>query len=87
MKKLPLFTQRVREIVKNISKGTTMTYRQVAERAGNPGASRAVGTILRKNYDPKIPCHRVIRSDGTAGNYNRGGTSAKRKLLIREGAL
>lgn len=81
------FTDRVRDIVRSIPKGTTMTYRQVAELAGSPGASRAVGSIMKSNYDPDIPCHRVIRSDGKLGNYNRGGESVKRKLLQQEGAL
>ena len=73
------FADRVRAVVAKIPKGETMTYRQVAERAGSPRAFRAVGNILNKNYDPNIPCHRVIRSDGTAGGYNRG---AERKLEI-----
>lgn len=76
------FADRVRAVVAKIPKGETMTYRQVAERAGSPRAFRAVGNILNKNYDPNIPCHRVIRSDGTAGGYNRG---AERKLeILRE---
>lgn len=61
-----------------------MTYAEVANKAGNPRAVRAVGTILSKNYDPEIPCHRVIRSDGKIGNYNRGGTEKKREMLIKE---
>lgn len=81
------FTNRVRAIVRSIPKGITMTYRQVAELAGSPGASRAVGSIMKSNYDPDIPCHRVVRSDGKLGNYNRGGELAKRKLLEQEGAL
>ncbi len=81
------FTNRVRIIVKNIPKGKIMTYKQVAELAGSPGASRAVGNIMHDNYDPEIPCHRVIRSDGKIGNYNRGGEKVKRKLLHEEGAL
>lgn len=59
-----------------------MTYRAVAEAAGSPKAFRAVGSILKKNYDPKIPCHRVICSDGRAGEYNRG---AVRKVEILRG--
>jgi O-6-methylguanine DNA methyltransferase len=51
---------------------------------GNPNAVRAVGTALRKNYDPMIPCHRVIRSDGKLGRYNRGD-ERKRELLRGEG--
>lgn len=62
----------------------TLTYKEVAERAGSPGAYRAVGTILGENYDSEIPCHRVIRSDGSPGEYNRG-MEMKRKILEREG--
>ncbi len=49
-----------------------MTYRDVVVLAGHPKAARAVGAILRKNFDPNISCHRVIRTDGTLGGYNRG---------------
>lgn len=58
---------------------------EVAKRAGNRRAARAVGTIMKNNFDPAIPCHRVIRADGTLGDYNRGGSEAKRKILISEG--
>lgn len=81
------FTEMVREIVSKIPKGKTMTYAMVAKMAGSKGAARAVGSIMAANYDPKIPCHRVIRSDGKLGEYNRGGTKAKRALLIKEGAI
>ena len=64
-----------------------MTYKQVAPKAGNPKAARAVGAIMRSNYNRDIPCHRVIRSDGSLGSYNRGGTNRKREMLIEEGAL
>jgi len=64
-----------------------MTYQEVAARAGNRRAARAVGNIVASNFNKSIPCHRVIRSDGGIGNYNRGGTSVKIKLLKREGAL
>ncbi|MEK7531586.1 MAG: MGMT family protein [Patescibacteria group bacterium] len=70
-----------------IPKGKTMTYKEVARRASSSGASRAVGNIMKKNFDRKIPCHRVIRSDGGMGGYNRGGAESKRKLLKIEGAL
>ena len=64
-----------------------MTYKQVATKAGNPNAARAVGAIMRTNYDPTVPCHRVIHSSGMIGNYNRGGPSRKREILMSEGAL
>lgn len=66
------FSQKVLEVVGKIKSGQTLTYKQVAEMAGKPKAYRAVGNILNKNYNPKIPCHRVIRSDGKTGGYNRG---------------
>lgn len=81
------FSDKVRDVVRNIPKGKTLTYKEVALRAGHPNASRAVGTIMSKNFDPSIPCHRVIRSDGKMGGYNRGGISIKRTILIKEGAL
>lgn len=63
-----------------------MTYQEVAVAVGNRGAARAVGSIMRKNIDPTVPCHRVIKSDGTPGQYNRsGGTATKRQLLRKEG--
>ena len=74
-------------IVAKIPRGKTMTYAEVARRAGNAPAARAVGTIMRANYDSKIPCHRVVRSDGNVGGYNRGGENTKKKILKKEGAL
>lgn len=79
------FAEKVREVVKKIPKGKVLTYGEVARRAGNAKAGRAVGTVMRMNYDPKVPCHRVIKSDGTLGNYNRGGVRAKKKILTHEG--
>lgn len=81
------FAEKVRAIVKKIPKGKTMTYGTVARLAGSPGAARAVGSIMAANYDPTVPCHRVIRSDGKIGEYNRGGPKAKRALLVKEGAI
>jgi O-6-methylguanine DNA methyltransferase len=86
MKKETSFRQHVLEVVKKIKKGKTLTYKQVAKLAGNPNAARAVGSILKQNYNPKIPCHRVIRSDGVVGEYNRGREN-KIKLLKKEGAI
>lgn len=62
-----------------------MTYKQVAVAAGSPKAFRAVGNILNKNYDLSIPCHRVVRSDGTIGGYNRG-VEKKFEILKKERA-
>jgi O-6-methylguanine DNA methyltransferase len=77
----------VYNVVKKIPKGRVLTYKEVAIRAGSrPGGARAVGSILKKNYDPNIPCHRVIRSDGIAGEYNRG-RKKKLELLKKEGAI
>mgnify|MGYP001559839720 CR=1 FL=1 len=80
------FAEKVRDVVRKIPKGKTMTYKQVAAKAGNPNASRAVGAVMRGNYAADIPCHRVIKSDGTLGSYNRGGAKKKREILLREGA-
>jgi O-6-methylguanine DNA methyltransferase len=80
------FTQKVFEVVSEIPKGKTLTYKEVAKKAGRPKAYRAVGNILNKNYDPKIPCHRVVRSDGKTGGYNRGDKK-KIELLKKEGAV
>lgn len=66
------FAKHVYRIVARIPEGQTLTYKQVAAAAGRPKAARAVGNILKKNHDPSIPCHRVVRSDGAAGGYNRG---------------
>ena len=77
------FTKVVYTVVKKIPNGKTMTYAQVARKAGRPEAYRAVGNILNKNHNPAIPCHRVIRSDGSLGGYNRG-VAAKRKILESE---
>lgn len=77
------FSKKVFEAVGKIPKGKTATYREVAVLAGQPRAWRAVGNILAKNFNPEIPCHRVICSDGKLGGYNRG-VSKKRLLLEAE---
>ena len=64
-----------------------MTYSEIAKRANEPKAARAVANVMAKNYDLSVPCHRVIRTDGKLGGYNRGGTEAKRKLLESEGVV
>lgn len=77
------FKSRVFAVVRRIPAGRTLTYKQVAEKVGRPRAYRAVGNILRTNFDPRIPCHRVVRSDGQSGGWNRGA-GEKNKLLERE---
>lgn len=79
------FSTKVKACVAAIPKGEVRTYKEVAVLAGNPQAARAVANIMARNYDPAVPCHRVIRSDGALGGYNRGGVEAKKKLLIEEG--
>ena len=86
MRKEYNFTQKVYAAVKCIPEGETRTYKEIARAAGSPRAYRAVGNILNKNHDPSIPCHRVVRSDGTTGGYNRGNI-AKLKKLQHEKAL
>lgn len=81
------FTEKVKETVRKIPKGEVMTYREVAKASGNEKAARAVANIMAANYDPDIPCHRVIRSDGRLGGYNRGGEAAKQRLLAKEGVV
>jgi len=78
------FQEKVYGVVKKIPKGEVLTYKEVAKRAGKPKAYRAVGNILNKNVDPKVPCHRVIRSDGKIGGY-RDGALFKIKRLREEG--
>ena len=79
------FSEKVYSVVRKIPRGRVLTYAEVARRAGSPRAARAVGNLMKHNFDPTVPCHRVIRSDGSAGGYNRGGTPQKKLLLAREG--
>ncbi|MCR4286040.1 MAG: MGMT family protein [Candidatus Kaiserbacteria bacterium] len=79
------FSAKVRDIVRGIKRGSTLSYKEVATRAGNPKASRAVAMIMSRNHDVTVPCHRVICSNGSLGGYNNGGTQAKEKILKGEG--
>ena len=83
---MTIFQNKIYEIVSKIPKGKVLTYKEVAKLVGKPKAYRAVGNILNKNYYPDIPCHRVIRSDGKVGGYNRGADNKKTKLF-KEGIL
>ena len=85
MKKQHTFSKKVYAVVAKIPKGKTMTYGQVAAKAGKPRAARAVGMLMSKNFNKKIPCHRVVRSDGKMGGYNRGGSERKLEILREEG--
>ena len=79
------FTQKVLDVVRYIPKGETRSYKEVAIAAGSPGAARAVGTILAANQDLSVPCHRIIRSDGSYGPYNGLRGKTKAEILIDEG--
>ncbi len=83
------FQLRVWKYLKSIPKGELRTYSEVAIAIKRPKAVRAVANAIGKNpYAPKIPCHRVIRSDGSLGSYSgKGGINTKRKLLKLEGIL
>lgn len=77
----------IREVVRQIPKGMTLSYKEVAQKAGSPRAARAVARVMSLNFDPTVPCHRVICTNGSLGGYNRGGILAKRTLLQKEGAI
>lgn len=79
------FTQKVLDIVKLIPKGEVLTYGDVAKRAGNTKASRVVGNIMAQNADKNVPCHRVVRSDGSIGMYNGLRGTSKEAILKKEG--
>ena len=81
MKRETNFGNKVLNVVRKIPSGKVLTYKKVAQLAGSPFAYRAVGNILSKNHNPSIPCHRVIRSDGKIGGYNRGMDNKYRILL------
>lgn len=78
----PPFRRRVMEQVYTIPYGQTMTYAQVAEAAGSPGAARAVGQVMKHNPLPLIvPCHRVVASNGPGGFTAAGGVQTKLEML------
>ena len=82
------FQLKVWKFLKTIPKGKIMTYKQVAIAIKSPKSARAVANACAKNpYAPKIPCHRVIRTDGGLGGYSgRGGIRQKLRLLRSEKA-
>ena len=81
------FQIKVWNYLKKIPHGSVKTYSQVAKGIGKPLTARAVANAIGKNpCAPKIPCHRVIRSDGSIGGYSgKGGVKTKRLLLKKEG--
>ena len=83
------FQLKVWRFLMKIPKGSVKTYAQVAKGIGKPLAIRAVANAVGKNpYPNKIPCHRVIRSDGRLGGYSaKGGVKVKKKLLKKEGII
>jgi O-6-methylguanine DNA methyltransferase len=78
------FAKSVLTAVSNIPRGMVMSYGEVASIVHSHRGARAVGNVLMNNFDPSVPCHRVIRADGTCGEYNRG-RAIKRNLLRKEG--
>ena len=77
------FKQKVYEATKKIPRGKVATYKQIAEAVGHPKAARAVGNVLNKNTDPKVFCHRVVKSSGGVGGYG-GGIQKKIDILTQE---
>jgi len=79
------FFQEVWETMRAIPSGETLSYQELAEAAGRPRAMRAAGTACaRNNIAPFIPCHRVVKSDGTLGGYGYGGLETKAAMLALE---
>ena len=83
------FQKKVWNYLKTIKKGTVKSYKQVAIAINRPKSARAVANAVGKNpFAPKVPCHRVIRSDGSLGGYSgKGGVKTKKLLLKREGII
>ena len=83
------FQKKVWNYLKTIRKGTVKSYKQVALAINRPKSARAVANAVGKNpFAPKIPCHRVIRSDGSLGGYSgKGGVKTKKLMLKREGII
>jgi len=81
------FSKKVYKFTALIPRGKVSTYALIAKAMGNPGAARAVGNALNKNpYAPKIPCHRVVRSNGEVGSF-ASGTKKKMAILKKEGII
>lgn len=85
VKPMKSFKEQVLQVVRKIKPGKVMTYKEVAHSAGNSKAARAVGSIMANNTDLTVPCHRVVKSDGTLGSYNGLRGKSKKDLLMQEG--
>lgn len=83
------FKEKVYTITSEIPKGKVATYGQIAKLAGNKNAARAVGMFMKINpHAPRVPCHRVVASDGSLTGYSGGnGIPTKRKMLVAEGVV
>lgn len=79
------FQKQVYDTTRKIPKGNIATYLSIAKAIGNPKAGRAVGNALNRNpFAPKVPCHRIINSDGRIGGFAKG-QKIKREILESEG--
>lgn len=83
------FSVKVYEFCRRVPKGRVAAYGEIARAIGKPGSARAVGQALKRNpHAPDVPCHRIVKSDGSLGGYGGAGrerTDKKRKMLEREG--
>lgn len=89
LREIPVFHQRVYDVARAIPPGRTLTYLEVAQQMGEPGAARAVGQALGRNPFPiVVPCHRVLAAGNKAGGFSApGGVLTKYRLLEIEGAF
>ena len=79
------FQQKVWAALRTIPRGEVRTYTDIAVQIGHPSSARAVANACAKNpYAPEVPCHRVIRSDGSIGGYSAEGGSEKKRAMLRE---
>ena len=79
------FQQKVWAALRTIPRGEVRTYTDIAVQIGRPSSARAVANACGKNpYAPEVPCHRVIRSDGSIGGYSAEGGSEKKRAMLRE---
>ncbi len=89
LERLPPFARKVSRALCRVPPGSTVSYAELAKRAGSPGAARAVGTVMARNPLPLlVPCHRVLAAGGALGGFSApGGTDLKVRLLHREGVV